>query len=69
MLMRMQMKDKRGFKIGQLIYNNHKQVMHKLDGIIETLDDVIKVIKEEKEKNAGELLAENDLIIEKTRSV
>ena len=40
--------------------------MHKLDGIIKTLDDVIK---DGKEKNAGELLAENDLIIEKTRSV
>ena len=40
--------------------------MDKLDGIIETLDDVIK---DGKEKNAGELLAENDLIIEKTRSV
>ena len=53
-------------EISELISNNHKQVMHKLDGIAETLDDVIK---DGKEKNAGELLAENDLIIEKTRSV
>ena len=29
-------------KIGQLISKNHKQVLHKFDGIIETLDDVIK---------------------------
>ena len=51
--------------IVQLISNNHKVVMYKLNGIFETLDDVIK---DGKEKNAGEMLSENELIIEKTRS-
>ena len=36
--------------IVQLISNNNKLVQYKLDGIFETLDDVIK---DGKEKNAG----------------
>ena len=52
--------------LNKVISDNHIEVMHHLKGIKEGIEEIIE---EKKGKEAKEVLSENDLIVERTRSV